>query len=102
MNANSKSVKMKKEPKCLFAKVRQPCDYRPNVTAIVLFGLKVMGDDETVYLEIRFIDYDSLQVEGDHRMFSLEEALKFALIDYGIEELDWREMSQQEINRIEW
>ncbi|WP_246871577.1 hypothetical protein [Pantoea ananatis] len=93
---------MKKEPKYLFAKVRQPCDYRPNVTAIVLFGLKVMGDDETVYLEIRFIDYDSLQVEGDHMMFSLEEALKFALIDYGIEELDWREMSQQEINRIEW
>lgn len=93
---------MKKEPKCIFANVRQPCDYRPNVTAIVLFGLKVMGDDEPVYLEIRFIDYDSLKVEGDHIMSSLEEALKYALVDYGIEELDWREMSQQEINRIKW
>lgn len=91
---------MKKEPKYLFANVRQPCDYRPNVTAIVLFGLKVMGDDEPVYLEIRFIDYDSLQIEGDHVMPSLEEALEYALFDYGIDELDWREMSQQEINRI--
>ena len=93
---------MKKEPKCLFANVRQPCHYRPNVTAIVLFGLTVVGDDEPVYLEIRFIDYDSLQVEGDHLMPSLENALEYALFDYGIEELDWREMSQQEINRIEW
>ena len=91
---------MKKEPKYLFANVRQPCDYRPNVTAIVLFGLKVMGDDEPVYLEIRFIDYDSLQIEGDHVLPALEEALEYALFDYGIDELDWREMSQQEINRI--
>lgn len=93
---------MKKEPKYLFANVRQPCDYRPNVTAIVLFGLKVMGEDEPIYHEIRFIDYDSLQVEGDHMMLSLEEALEYALFDYGIEELDWREMSPQEINWIEW
>lgn len=91
---------MKKEPVYLFANVRQPCDYRPNVTAIVLFGLEVTGEDEPVYLEIRFIDYDSRQVEGDHLMLSLEEALEYARLDYGIEEQDWREMSQQEINRI--
>lgn len=49
---------MKETPVYLFAKVRQPCEYRPNVTAIVLFGLEVEGEGEVpVYLEIRYIDY---------------------------------------------
>lgn len=89
-------------PQHLFAYVRQPCEYRPHVTAIVLFGLKVAGGDEpAVYLEIRFIDYDRLQVEGDHLMLSLEEALEAARTDYGIEQGDWRGMSQEEIDRVD-
>lgn len=44
----------------------------------------------------------AMQVESDHMMSSLEKAFEYALFDYGIEELDWCEMSQQEINRIKW
>jgi hypothetical protein len=90
-------------PKHLFAYVRQPCEYRPSVSAIVLFGLSVEGKDEPpVYLEIRFIDYSCQQVEGDHLMLSLEEAIEAARNDYGIQEDDWRAMSQKEIDQIKW
>lgn len=90
-------------PIYLFANVRQPCEYRPSVTAVVLFGLKVEGEGEPpVYMEIRFIDYGSQQIEGDHLMLSLEEALESARIDYGIRQSDWRAMSQEEIDRIAW
>jgi len=40
----------------LFAYVRTVSDFRPDVTAIVLFGLEVK-DDDPVYLLIRFEDY---------------------------------------------
>lgn len=87
----------------LFAQVRQPCEYRPSVTAIVLFGLEVEGQGEPpVYMEIRFTDYSSLQVEGDHLMLSLDEAIEAARNDYGIQPQDWRAMSQEEIDRIRW
>lgn len=90
-------------PQYLLAHVRQPCEYRPTVTAIVLFGLEVEGEGEPpVYLEIRFTDYASLQVEGDHLMLSLEDALQAARDYYGILPQDWRAMSQAEIDRIPW
>jgi hypothetical protein len=94
---------MKKAPLYLFAKVRFSCEYRPNVTAIVLFGLEVEGEDEPpVYMKIRFIDYTSQKIEGDHLMLSLEEALEYARSDYGIQQNDWRAMNQEEIDRIAW
>ena len=94
---------MPQAPRHLFAYVRQPCEYRPSVTAIVLFGLSVEGKDEPpVYLEIRFTDYSRQQVEGDHLMLSLEEAIELARSDYGIQADDWREMDQQEIDQISW
>ncbi len=40
----------------LFAYVRTVSDFRPDVTAIVLFGLEVK-DDGPLYLLIRFEDY---------------------------------------------
>ena len=93
---------MTEKPVYLFAKVRQPCEYRPNVTAIVLFGLEVEGEDEApVYLEIRYIDYCRQQIEGDHLMLSLEEALESARVDYGILRTNWRAMSRAEIDRID-
>lgn len=93
---------MTEKPVYLFAKVRQPCEYRPNVTAIVLFGLEVEGgEDPPVYLEIRFIDYGTQQVEGDHLMLSLAQALESARADYGILPADWRALSQEEIDRID-
>nr|WP_260406956.1 hypothetical protein [Pseudomonas cichorii] len=97
------SIQMTQAPQHLFASVRRRCEYRPAVTAIVLFGLEVEGEGEApVYMEIRFIDYDSQQVEGDHLMLSLEEALEHARDDYGILQTDWRAMSQEEIDRIAW
>ncbi|WP_156043960.1 hypothetical protein [Pseudomonas mandelii] len=72
---------------------------RPWVTAIVLFGLEVEGD-APVYLEIRFEDYQALQIEGDHLMLTLEETMKCAEAEYGIVPSDWRAMSQHEIDRI--
>lgn len=97
------SARMSQAPVYLFAKVRQPCEYRPGVTAIVLFGLEVEGEGEPpVYLEIRFIDYAGQQIEGDHLMLSLEDALESARVDYGILQADWRAMSPAEIARIPW
>ncbi|MBX8502984.1 hypothetical protein K5D43_14795 [Pseudomonas cichorii] len=97
------SIQMTQAPQHLFASVRRRCEYRPAVTAIALLGLEVEGEGEApVYMEIRFIDYDSQQVEGDHLMLSLEEALEHARADYGILQTDWRAMSQEEIDRIAW
>ncbi|WP_122422475.1 hypothetical protein [Pseudomonas viridiflava] len=94
---------MHPSPRHLFAYVRQPCEYRLSVTAIVLFGLSVEGEDEPpVYMEIRFIDYDRQQIEGDHLMLSLEEAIEAARRDYGIQPEDWRAMNQTEIDQIAW
>jgi hypothetical protein len=94
---------MPQAPRHLFAQVRQACEYRPSVTAIVLFGLAVEGEDEPpVYMEIRIIDYAALQIEGDHMMLSFDEAIAAALRDYGILPQDWRPMSQEEIDRIPW
>ncbi|WPN55830.1 hypothetical protein [Pseudomonas sp. P9_31] len=83
----------------LFAYVRKISDFRPDVTAIVLFGLKA-EDDDLVYLEIRFKDYGELQIEGDHLMPGLDEALESAEFEYGILPNDWRVMSEAEIQRI--
>ena len=86
-------------PQHLFANVRTVDDYRPSVTAIVLFGLEVEGEG-LVYLEIRFEDYLGLKIEGDHLMLTLEEAMESAEHEYGISASDWRAMSQDEIDRI--
>lgn len=83
----------------LFAYVRKISNFRPNVTAIVLFGLKA-EDDDLVYLEIRFKDYGELQIEGDHLMLGLDEALESAEFEYGILPNDWRVMSEAETQRI--
>lgn len=47
----------------LFAYVRKISNFRTDVTAIVLFGLKA-EDDDLVYLEIRFKDYRELQMKA--------------------------------------
>lgn len=100
---NDGRTQMTQAPQHLFAFVQQRCEYRPAVTAIVLFGLKVEGEGESpVYMEIRFIDYGSQQVEGEHLMLSLEEALEHARDDYGILQTDWRAMSREEMDRIAW
>ncbi|WDG78657.1 hypothetical protein PUP68_14605 [Pseudomonas chlororaphis] len=83
----------------LLAYVRKISDFRPDVTAIVLFGLKA-EDDGLVYLEIRFNDYGKLQIEGDHLMLGLDEALESAEFEYGILPNNWRVMSEAEIQRI--
>lgn len=53
-----------------------------------------------MYLEIRFVDYETLDIEGDHLMGSLEEAMEYAEIEFGILHDDWRPMSEEEIERI--
>lgn len=82
-----------------FANVRKLNEFRPSVTSLVLFGLEI-EDGDTVYLEIRFEDYEALQIGGDHLMPGLEEAMESAELDYGILRSDWREMSEMEIQRI--
>ncbi|MCU1784790.1 hypothetical protein NTD80_18735 [Pseudomonas sp. 13B_2.1_Bac1] len=84
---------------CFFAKVRKLNEFRPGVTSLVLFGLEIEGDNP-VYLEIRFEDYEALQIEGDHLMLGLEDAMESAELEYGILRSDWREMSEMEIQRI--
>ena len=94
---------MLQAPRHLFAQVRQACEYRPSVTAIVLFGLAVEGEGEPpVYMEIRFIDHARLQIEGEHMMLSLDAAIAAARHDYGILRQDWRQMSQEDVERIPW
>lgn len=53
-----------------------------------------------MYLEIRFIDYETLDIEGDHLMGSLEEAMEYTEIEFGILHDDWCPMSAEEIERI--
>ena len=67
-------------------------------------GMKALVSCECspVYMEIRFIDYLARQIDGDHLMFSLDQALISARNDYGILETDWRAMSTEEIDRIAW
>ncbi|MNI14383.1 hypothetical protein D3C73_676440 [compost metagenome] len=88
-------------PRFLFAHTRKALAYRPGITSIVLYGLEV-GDglEGPYYLEIRFLDYETLRSEGDHLMFSLEEAMEAAEADYGILPGDWREMDEAEVARI--
>lgn len=94
---------MKPQPLHMVADVKVPCAYRPSVSTIVLFGLEVAGEHEPpVYMEIRFVDYASQQIEGDHLMITLEQALESAEQDYGISKDDWRQMSDAEIARIRW
>ncbi|MGE8064068.1 hypothetical protein [Pseudomonas sp. NPDC089569] len=83
----------------LFSNVRKISDFRPDVTAIVLFCLKA-EDNDLVHLEIRFKDYAELQIAGDHLMLGLDEALESAEFEYGILPNDWRVMSETEIQRI--
>lgn len=87
-------------PRHLFAKVRRPDSFRPTVTAIVLFGLAAT-DGTVFHLEIRYIDYTSNIIEGDHLMTSLQDAYLHAFNDYGIEPSDWRELTVEEIASIE-
>lgn len=91
---------MIESPQYLFAHVRHPDDFRPKVTSIVLFGL-ASTEGQIFYLEIRYIDFERNIIEGDHLMWSLEEAYEYAFIDYGIRELDWRPLSKVEIEKIE-
>ena len=90
---------MEKEPRYLFSDVKIPDPYRPDVKSIVLFGLQC-SDGSTVYLEIRYIDYENDVVEGDHLMLSLEESYEYAIRDYGIQKSDWRDLTSQEIEKI--
>jgi hypothetical protein len=91
---------MSESPKYLFAHVRHPDDFRPEVTSVVLFGL-ASTDGQIFYLEIRYIDFEKNIIEGDHLMWSLEEAYECALRDYGVREADWRPLSKVEIEKIE-
>ena len=90
---------MNQDVQYLFAEVRRASEFRSEVTAIVLLGAEVQGENP-MYLEIRFIDYEALDIEGDHLMGSLEEAMEYAEIEFGILHDDWRPMSQEEIERI--
>ncbi|WJD60239.1 hypothetical protein [Pseudomonas kurunegalensis] len=92
---------MPKPTSHLFAYVRTVSDFRPDVTAIVIFGLEVANDDP-VYLLIRFKDYEEVQIEGDHLFPGLDEALESAEFEYGILPSDWRVMTEAEIQRIDW
>ena len=91
---------MIESPKHLFANVRHPDYFRPEVTSIVLFGL-ASTDGQILYLEIRYIDFERKIIEGDHLMWSLGEAYENAFRDYGIREVDWRPLSKVEIEKIE-
>ncbi|MCQ4317172.1 hypothetical protein EA797_03950 [Stutzerimonas zhaodongensis] len=91
---------MNETPQYLFSHVKHADDYRPDVTAIVLFGMAAT-DGHVFYLEIRYIDYENDIVEGDHLMWSLEEAYEYAFRDYGIQKNDWRQLSLEEIKAID-
>ena len=91
---------MIESPKYLFAHVRHSDDFRSEVTSIVLFGL-ASTDAQIFYLEIRYIDFERNIIEGDHLMWSLEEAYEYAFRNYGIREIDWCPLSRVEIERIE-
>jgi len=87
-------------PKYLFSQCQQSNQYHPDVSSIVLFGM-TCDDGAVVYLEIRYIDYDRNIVEGDHLWLSLEEALHYSYVGFGISEEQWSALSSDEILRID-
>lgn len=89
---------MNYELKNLFANVRKENPYRPSVRSIALLGMQ--GDDQPWYLQVRFYDFDTKDIEGDHLMFSLQEATNYAQVEYGISESDWRPLRPDEVDAI--
>jgi hypothetical protein len=86
------------ELKNLFANVRKENKYRPTVRSIAFLGMH--GDGQQWYLQVRFCDFDAMDIEGDHLIFSLQEAMDYARMEYGVLESDWRLLRSDEVNAI--
>lgn len=82
------------KPGYSFAPCKEPSEF--GVTSVVLIGL-VSTDGDALYLLIRYVDYETGVVEGDHLYHSLEEAFESTHSDYGIGPGDWRSLSEAEI-----
>lgn len=82
----------------LFANVRKQNPFRPAVRSVALLGMR--GDDQPWYMQVRFYDFATMDIEGDHLMFSLQEAINHAQADYGILESDWRPLQPGEVDSI--
>lgn len=82
----------------LFANVRKQNPFRPAVKSVALLGMR--GDDQPWYMQVRFYDFATMDIEGDHLMFSLQEAINHAQADYGILESDWRPLQPGEVDSI--
>lgn len=97
-SAMTQAIGMNHELKNLFANVREKCPWRPTVKSVALLGMR--GDHEPMYMMVRFCDFDSQDIEGDHLMFSLEEAMDSSREEFGILESDWRTLRPEEVDAI--
>lgn len=95
---------MNEYPRYLLAEIKNPDDehleYIGDITVVVLFGLKCDNGD-VLYLEIRYIDFENGVVDGDHVTGTLEEAYQSAFEHYGLLKDDWRNLSKDQIERID-
>lgn len=88
------------EPRYLIAPVPRHEAAHSDLGSIVLFGLPV-ADGRVVYLEIRYRDYETGLVDGDHLHASLEEAFASLQQERGIFRQVWRPLSPDAIARID-
>lgn len=89
---------MIEEPQFLYAGLQEP-DV-DGITALVAYGMTT-SDGEVVYLIIRYFDYENHSVQGDHLYMSFNEAMEDVFKDYALTRSDWRELTDNEIMRID-
>lgn len=86
------------KPRYLHAYLEEPDE--DGVTALVAYGMTTT-DGEVVYLIIRYFDYENHSVQGDHLYMSFNEAMDDVFKDYALTRSSWRELSAEEILRID-
>jgi len=86
------------QPQYLYVRLEEPDE--DGITALVAYGMPA-SDGDVVYLIIRYFDYEKYSVQGDHLYISFNEAMDDVFKDYALTRNDWRELTAEEIMRID-
>ena len=82
------------------ANVKRRSHRNEAISFLVVHAL-MCEDGGFVYLLIRYIDFDSEQIDGDHLHVSLDEALVNAEHEFGVQSSDWFALTALQAERID-
>src|SRR5690606_3528345 len=82
------------------ANVTQRSHRNEAVSFLVVHPL-MCEDGCFVYLLIRYIDFDSERIDGDHLHLSLDAALLDAQHEFGVQSTDWFALTASQAERID-